>query len=793
MVDTHLSLYGLLPSNLEEFQPSQVPLTFIKISAFIQSFISEVTILSFYKNTHTQPIECEYIFPLNDDAVITQLLAQFDDGRELTAKIEEKQSAKKKYSSAISSGHSAILARTNEPDKMILSIGNLAPNSKARVTIQYVSPLAVMNEHWKFFIPVAMTPLYSLDSHFDIEDREVTDFPIVQARGCPYSIGFTVKLESPSPIQGLHSINHDVDIDFLNQNKCALVTLSPNSTYVPDRDFILNFYTSDAHKPKAIFETQEDKVIAMLSFIPKFIDEGESEEDIEGTGEYIILLDRSGSMSGDRISIATQAAVLFLKSLPKNSKFNILSFGNSYESMYDRSVDYNSENMNTAINQLNSFKADLGGTEILEPLEYVLNSAPETQYPRTIFLLTDGAVSCPEKVVQLVYKNVGMCRVHTIGIGEGVSTYLIKEVAKAGKGSCSFVTKNEEMHGIVMGALKRAIFPALTQLSINIRGEIVPSPSSIPSVYYNEALVLYAKADEIMGQDASIKCWNTKNSRWEIFSIISDDFYHISGNFIEKLWYKHKIRELELEIDGGNDSIKESVIDLSVRYQIPSKYTAYLAVQENKDPVTGNLTYVKVPISSTADALKPEPFYGLGQVAAFKRTSGTGLRPIGPLKRSRNIGLGKVGGLYRRHYPSYSPQEEESSESSESPKAARKMTKTLPTTSKTERSRSRSSDRTNQPKTSNITKGYMAIISLQEAEGFWKLSSLSAEISVPPILEEIQNLPESDEIWATLVALAYLNKYYHSNKQDWTLVQRKAKKWLKSKGIDDHILKRGIL
>jgi|688.fasta_scaffold1283479_1 hypothetical protein len=69
------------------------------------------------------------------------------------------------------------------------------------------------------------------------------------------------------------------------------VTLSPNYIYKPDRDFILNFYSSDAHKPKAIFETQDDKVTAMLSFIPKFIDEGESEDDIEATGEYIILVD----------------------------------------------------------------------------------------------------------------------------------------------------------------------------------------------------------------------------------------------------------------------------------------------------------------------------------------------------------------------------------------------------------------------------------------------------------------------------------------------------------------------
>jgi hypothetical protein len=76
-------------------------------------------------------IQCEYIFPLNEDGVITHLLVQFDDVRELTAKVVDKRSAMNKYSSAISAGHSAILSRTNERDKMILNIGNLPQTSKA--------------------------------------------------------------------------------------------------------------------------------------------------------------------------------------------------------------------------------------------------------------------------------------------------------------------------------------------------------------------------------------------------------------------------------------------------------------------------------------------------------------------------------------------------------------------------------------------------------------------------------------------------------------------------------------
>ena len=42
--------------------------------------------------------------------------------------------------------------------------------------------------------------------------------------------------------------------------------------------------------------------------------------------EYIFLIDRSGSMY-ETIKLASQALVVFLQSLPAESKFNVCSYG----------------------------------------------------------------------------------------------------------------------------------------------------------------------------------------------------------------------------------------------------------------------------------------------------------------------------------------------------------------------------------------------------------------------------------------------------------------------------------
>jgi hypothetical protein len=48
---------------------------------------------------------------------------------------------------------------------------------------------------------------------------------------------------------------------------------------------------------------------------------------------YVFIIDRSGSMGGQRISDAKRALVFFLKGLPPLSKFQVISFGDRYTLM----------------------------------------------------------------------------------------------------------------------------------------------------------------------------------------------------------------------------------------------------------------------------------------------------------------------------------------------------------------------------------------------------------------------------------------------------------------------------
>ncbi|KAL0157803.1 hypothetical protein M9458_045879, partial [Cirrhinus mrigala] len=55
-----------------------------------------------------------------------------------------------------------------------------------------------------------------------------------------------------------------------------------------------------------------------------------------------------------------------------------------------------------ACEHVKKIRADMGGTNILAPLNWILRQPMQRGHPRLLFLLTDGAVSNTGKVIELL-------------------------------------------------------------------------------------------------------------------------------------------------------------------------------------------------------------------------------------------------------------------------------------------------------------------------------------------------------------------------------------------------------
>jgi hypothetical protein len=78
------------------------------------------------------------------------------------------------------------------------------------------------------------------------------------------------------------------------------VDLDPTVPIQPNCEFVLKYQTdkSGLHGCTLMKDPATQEYAAMISFIPSFLDPGEEVDDLEGSGEYIFVLDCSGSMSG---------------------------------------------------------------------------------------------------------------------------------------------------------------------------------------------------------------------------------------------------------------------------------------------------------------------------------------------------------------------------------------------------------------------------------------------------------------------------------------------------------------
>ncbi len=82
---------------------------------------------------------------------------------------------------------------------------------------------------------------------------------------------------------------------------------------------------------------------------------------------FIFLIDRSGSMNGDKMELAKAALKLFILSLPKGAMFEVVSFGTRFEISSKDKLGYvnDDQSVEKIFKEIDSYDASFGGTNIL--------------------------------------------------------------------------------------------------------------------------------------------------------------------------------------------------------------------------------------------------------------------------------------------------------------------------------------------------------------------------------------------------------------------------------------------
>ncbi|XP_067835453.1 von Willebrand factor A domain-containing protein 5A-like isoform X2 [Heptranchias perlo] len=798
------------PCGLLTAKNTPVPLRSISVEMEVKGFVADISATLEYRNKETNPVEAVFVFPVDSDAAVYNFQAMVD-GKKIVGQIKEKQKAKDEYDDALSAGLQGFLLEedNSSSDIFTCTVGNLPPGQDASVSFSLVQELALdADGALRFALPAVLNPRYTPAG---TQDASVTHH-IPRASAPPYTLDLKAQFHCPHGISRVQSNCGLTALEYLTQDKTS-AKLSLTDGHRFDKDVELLIYYDDVHEPSAIVEfgvesakpgTLMGDPTVMVNFYPSFPEKSSQVT----SGEFIFLLDRSGSMEcemsnhsngSSRIQSAKDTLLLLLKSLPIGCFFNIYGFGSHFDSFFPESVEYNQESMQTALEKLKGIEADMGGTEILQPLTAIYSKPRKPGHPRQLFVFTDGEVSNTKMVLAEVRKNASSHRCFSFGIGEGASTALIKGIAKAASGSHQFITGEERMQPKVLQSLKFALQPAVSNLTISWKlppGLEVVVLSQPPTVVFNgQRSIVYGqlkgKVDPSLEAEASLKyslgqqlVQNSTKFRLQADKTGRSTIHHLAA--------KTMIMNLESGVDRETEAVEKQIIEISTQANVISSHTAFIAI--NKDlnqAVQGPMIRRNIPlyhlIGCSRSSMVSALHYGSSKRLQMNNASLNTWDSAGPVQyftgsmQSKGLKT-KFTRFSCQGMPAYGggkDHEEFLQTAGLKTKFTRFSCQGMP---------AYGGGKDHEEFLQTAESPVMKLISLQNANGSWHLDG-SLETLLGLKSKEIrQRIPRQDidqTLWVTVLAVIWLHTFGADTKDEWELLVEKSVSWIKANAGPD--------
>ena len=431
---------------LDRVKKAQLVLKGVTVNVDLLECFGRTTVEQLYENDTHDLLEVDYLFPLTKDDSITGFAINIDGDRTLKGVLKNRHVAKQEYEVAVQNKQVASFLEKDRSGAYRVKVGNVEPGSQVKVTFTYVTHLTMRDGKYVFVLPTNIAPKYKLNvvATYGYEGRYGTNPVYTQDKNI-YQFCVNATWRSHGAIRSFGSLTHKDQLKYVADDlACKMVSVE---TTPLDGDFNLVMGTSDEKYP--VVYCHEEKEDTFLLAVHK-VDERDAKT-VPPT-EYIFLVDRSGSMEGDKMKKTCEALGYFIKSLPPKCHFNVVSFGSDFVRMYPESVALSDQSVAETLKNIATFTADLGGTEIFKVLQALL--AEKSARRRCYFLLTDGQVSNIEDIATLIRqaKKPGD-RCFALGVGADADRNLVRSCAEAGVGSHYMVTDVSDLSATVVQLL----------------------------------------------------------------------------------------------------------------------------------------------------------------------------------------------------------------------------------------------------------------------------------------------------------------------------------------------------
>lgn len=327
---------------------------------------------------------------------------------------------------------------------------------------------------------------------------------------------------------------------------------------------------------------------------------------------FTLIIDRSGSMSGDKIVQAKDAAGFIVNNLNDADFFNIVDFSTATTSFRTEHVAYTPQTQSEALTYISSINAG-GGTNIQRAFDTAIpqfNNASDSTANIVIFFTDGQANGGISNTIQLsdYVRNLNVTTgkevaIFTFGIGASVNQQLLTLLAVQNDGLAEFLG-DDEVFARITDFYRKIRNPVLLDTELNflpaIVNEVYPDP--LPNLYAGQQMIVSGRYSQAANVAVTLSGQAFGQPVSYQYDMLLADTTVSNYSFLTKVWAKSKIEKLMIDYLSLSPTtpqaqlLKEEIISLSVQYGVISPFTRFsggnpTGIEDDDVPVGTSQTF----------------------------------------------------------------------------------------------------------------------------------------------------------------------------------------------------------
>lgn len=576
------------------------------VTVTIDGQVATTNVDQVFRNPTDMRLEGLYMFPLPEDAAIDSFSMWIDD-QEMKGELLDREKALEIYEGIVRRMQDPALLEYAGRGMFKVRIFPIEPRGLKRVRLTYRQVLRYDAGRCRYVYP--------------LNTEKFSSAPLEQAT-------VSVSIKSETPIKGIYSPWHDVDVR--RQGERAAVASWEARNTRPNRDFVIDFDLApgDVGMSLRTHAVPAEDGTFLLLIAPKV--ELKPEERV--AQDVVFVIDTSGSMTADgRMEQARRALSYCISRLEASDRFAVVDFATDARTWRDELTAATDENKEGAQAYVRGLVAR-GGTAIDDALGRALRfrASRDATRPLAVVFLTDGQPTIgetePDRIIENLKKApaVADARVFVWGVGGDLNTHLLDRIALDHRGERYYVLPGEDVEVAMSNFYDTIASPVLTDLELTFEGAVRVNdvyPRRLGDLFSGHQLVVVGR---FTGEGhAAVRLKGKLMGQPREFVYEGKFERHEQNAHVPTLWARRKIGFLldEIRLRGESQEVKDEVIRLARRHGLPTPYTSYLVLEEGAQASRGQPRPpgAPAPLSAPAEDAAADAFGRVAREAEAER------------------------------------------------------------------------------------------------------------------------------------------------------------------------------